>query len=649
MYELRGWIAQAIPAVWVALVVFQLSCGETSLLEQNTNDSNTVELEAPELAADGRPVGWTEATHGKTADADYAVVFPQDRVLRIDVTMTAASWQAMLEDMTANYGEFGTSNQGMGGGVGGDVGDTGANGGARAPGNIDPTVPVGGTDNGIPPEMLDVCDTLQEGDACTASFNGVEMEGTCTTGSDGQLICQPQMDGGAFPGNPGGGIPTDMPDFSDSCESLAEGDACTVLQNGTATQGTCATDTDSQLVCRTQEDPGSGNGVPGDGDVPNGGGAGGVVDDDTNPLLVPCKVVFEDKTWWYVGIRFKGFSSLTSTWNSGIYKLPFRFDFDAFDDDYPEVANQRFYGFEKLSLASNWSDSTYLREKVTHDVFREAGVPAPRTAFCRLYIDYGQGPIYFGLYALTEIPDQPMLEAQFGDDSGNLYKPTSTWASFDESDFDKETNKDEADFSDVQAAIAALNADRTDAAAWRAGLETTFNVDGFLRWLAVNTVIVNWDTYGQMAHNYYRYGNPQDAGRPNGIPWDNNMAFMDGMGGGQGAGGAIAGNGGLSLGLTEVQDQWPLIRYLLDDPTYQAAYVSHMRTFVEQVFDVATLQARFQAEHDLIAPYVVGEEGEQAGYTLLNSAEDFDTALTSLLQFVADRHDAAVEFLSTQP
>ena len=108
-------------------------------------------------------------------------------------------------------------------------------------------------------------------------------------------------------------------------------------------------------------------------------------------------------------------------------------------------------------------------------------------------------------------------------------------SSFDEASFDKETNKDESDWSDVIAAIEALNADKSDPAAWRAGLEAVFNVDEFLRWLAVNTTIQNWDTYGSMAHNYYLYGDPTDNGRLAWIPWDNNMALSgEGMGGGMG-------------------------------------------------------------------------------------------------------------------
>jgi spore coat protein H len=655
------------------LLALQASCGSTTPAGQTvTNDNAATNDNESANAGDSdnaRPAGWTDATHGKNATPDYAVVFPQGTVRRIDITISPSDWQAMLDDMTNSNGEFG-----QGGGVtpGGGATSNGVpspdtlaacadrqegdactltfNGtttegscAAAADGQLSCRAPMGPNGPGgggmnsngmLPPDMLTVCASLQEGDACAVSFNGTTVEGTCTALGVGQLVCQPPMGPGGLPNgmNSNGAA---SPEMVAACATLQEGDACTVSFNGAATEGTCAVTGDGQLACDVQMGPGGGG-------MPNGGGMLG--NDDTNPLEVPCTLVFEDQTWWYVGIRFKGFSSLSSTWSSGSYKLPFRLDFDEFEDEHPEIEDQRFFGFKELSLASNWSDRTYLREKVTHDIFREAGVPAPRTAFYRLYIDFGEGSQYFGLYAMTEIPDKPMLESQFGDDGGNLYKPTSTWASFNEDDFDKQTNKNAADWSDVQAAIAALHADRSDAAAWRAGLEAVFNVEGFLRWLAVNTVIVNWDTYGQMAHNYYLYGNPDDAGRLNWIPWDNNMAFMAGMGGGMG-GGAGGGDGGLSLGLTEVGEQWPLIRYLLDDAVYHAAYVAEVQAFVEGTFDVAAIQARFQAEHDLIAPYVTGAEGEQTGYTLLTDPQEFETALDDLLQFVAERSAAALEFL----
>jgi hypothetical protein len=61
-----------------------------------------------------RPEGWTDATHSNDVDPDYDTVFPQDEVNRIDITISAENWEAMLADMTDLYGEFSTGS-GMGG------------------------------------------------------------------------------------------------------------------------------------------------------------------------------------------------------------------------------------------------------------------------------------------------------------------------------------------------------------------------------------------------------------------------------------------------------------------------------------------------------------------------------------------------------
>ena len=124
---------------------------------------------------------------------------------------------------------------------------------------------------------------------------------------------------------------------------------------------------------------------------------------------MPCTVEFEGRTWRNVGIRFKGNSSLSSTWGRGVYKLPFRLDFDELEDRFPEVAKQRFLGFKSLSLTNGFSDPSLIRDKVMADLFREGGVRAARTGFVRLYVDRGQGPEYFGLYSMAEVPGKAML------------------------------------------------------------------------------------------------------------------------------------------------------------------------------------------------------------------------------------------------
>ena len=124
----------------------------------------------------------------------------------------------------------------------------------------------------------------------------------------------------------------------------------------------------------------------------------GLSDVDEGPIFVPAEVYYDDKQWYRVGLRFKGNSSLQTSWQQGILKLSFKMDFDEFEDDYPQINNQRFYGFKKFTLKNNFDDSSFLREKAAADVFRDSGMAISNTAFYTLYVDHGNGPEYFGLY-----------------------------------------------------------------------------------------------------------------------------------------------------------------------------------------------------------------------------------------------------------
>jgi len=421
----------------------------------------------------------------------------------------------------------------------------------------------------LPAELLTACEGMAAGDPCTAELAGVQISGACTV-SAGNTICQPASDGQ-------GGLP----------------------------------------------------------DVA-GGGLGGADLISATPIYVEASVEFKGRHWEHVGLRFKGNSSLASSWSGGSYKLPMRLNFDHFDDVYPETKKQRFWGFEQLSLSNGWSDPSLVRDKLGTDIFGDFGVPVPATAFYRVVVDHGEGPVYFGLYTAIELPsDHSFLDRSFGGHDGNLYKPEgtgATWSVFDTATLGKENHEDEADFSDASALFDALHADRTDSAAFRAGLEQRLNVDGFLRWLALNTLIQDFDTYGSMSHNYYLYADSADAGRFEWIPWDHTFAF----------GGAIGMGEALRLDLATVTDQWPLIRFLMDD----AVYGAHYRELVAEAASAYSkfAESHFQAAHDLIAEFVVGPNGEIEQHTLLASPEEFETAHTTLLAHPAQRAAAAASF-----
>ena len=332
-------------------------------------------------------------------------------------------------------------------------------------------------------------------------------------------------------------------------------------------------------------------------------GGQGLLETDENPIFVPAEVFYNGKQWYRTGVRFKGNSSLQSSWQAGILKLSFKLDFDEFEDDYPQIKNQRFYGFKKLSLKNNYDDKSMLREKVATDVFRNAGLVASHTAFYTVYVDHGNGPEYFGLYTLVEEVDDTVLEDQFSDDNGNLYKPDGDAASFangtfDEDEYVKKNNEDEADFTDIQSLLTILHdATRTsDAATWRTNLETVLDTDVFLKYLAVNTVIQNWDTYGRMTHNYFLYNNPA-TNKLTWIPWDNNESLQSGKQGGSHA---------LNFSGLNAND-WPLIGYLYQDEVYKAKYDTYVKETIEVAFNETSIQALYTSYGALIEQYATSE------------------------------------------
>lgn len=356
------------------------------------------------------------------------------------------------------------------------------------------------------------------------------------------------------------------------------------------------------------------------------GGNGGVmtIGSGQDPSYVAVTVSQGGKVWKQVGFRLKGNSTLSSQWSSGSYKLPFRLKFNAFDDIYyPGIYRQRFHGFKELSFSAGARDTTQLHEKLASDLLRRAGVPAARSAFYRVYLDIGTGLVYNGLYTALEIVDDTLVPDQFaGDTTGNIYKPESTLQTFRKSEFAKKNNDFAADYSDVAAFIAALNSSqrRTDAAGWRAALESTFDADGFLKWLAANNAMVNWDTYGGLAHNYYLYR--ARSGQLTWIPWDHNEALTGspGITGGSAGSMGIVSNG-LSLSMNEVTSSWPLLRYLADDPVYFERYRQYLKQFSAKVFVQSEFDALVDKHYGLIAPYIIGPDGELPTRTNTTEAE----------------------------
>jgi spore coat protein H len=369
--------------------------------------------------------------------------------------------------------------------------------------------------------------------------------------------------------------------------------------------------------------------------VPGGGGGDFGIE---NPVWVSADIEFEGITWTKVGLRYKGNSSLRSGYQKGTTKLPLKLDFDQFEDAYPEINNQRFFGFKQLTLSNAFSDGSYMRDALTASLLDEAGLIAARTAYYEIFLDYGQGQVNLGLYVAIEVIDDTVITRALGDDSGNIYEGDGPGTSLAkgvtiaqiQASFQKENNTETADWSDIRELWGILHSTERNinAVAWRARLEAAFDVDAFLEWLAIAAVLQHWDTYGSMSHNFYLYHDPV-SGRLIWISWDHNMVL--------GIGGGAGGPGGQSVSLDRenVGANWPLIRFLLDDPVYYTRYLDFMADFIRDIFDQERLKQQIQSTADLIAPFI-------------SSRISFDAAVQQLINNISQRHQAAEVFLTTQ-
>ena len=82
------------------------------------------------------------------------------------------------------------------------------------------------------------------------------------------------------------------------------------------------------------------------------------------------------------------------------------------------VDGQTYYGLNKLNLNNLYADATFMKDYLSYDLFRQAGVDAPLTSYVWLTVN-GKDQ---GLYLAIEDISESYLE-RTNDGAGELYKP----------------------------------------------------------------------------------------------------------------------------------------------------------------------------------------------------------------------------------
>ena len=153
-----------------------------------------------------------------------------------------------------------------------------------------------------------------------------------------------------------------------------------------------------------------------------------------------------------VAVRSRGFGS-----RNGV-KPGLRVNFARYD------AHQNFAGLNSVVLRNNVQDPSTLRERLAMLLFQRMGLPAPREAHARLYIN----DQFFGLYTIVEFVDEVFVRRVFGESEGYLYE--YQWAEpyrfeyrgsnpsrYSPSPFRPETHEYDPDAAPLEAMIRAIN------------------------------------------------------------------------------------------------------------------------------------------------------------------------------------------------
>jgi spore coat protein CotH len=225
-----------------------------------------------------------------------------------------------------------------------------------------------------------------------------------------------------------------------------------------------------------------------------------------------------NSTEWEVGIRLKGRASrrdLTA-------KAPFKIKMDKFVDD------QTLFGLQKLTLNNMVQDPSLVRESTVYRLFRNMGVPAPRTGYAAMYVT-SPGQVtneYFGLYLNIETPDEVMLERWFGNNTAHLYESaydTDVTTDYYHQYLDSIDVGSEDDVSDLTSFVTISDLTGSD---WWDVVRDRADMNEILALMGTDIFVSNWDGYTDFVRNNH-FAHFDLNGTLSIMPWGNDQVYPD--------------------------------------------------------------------------------------------------------------------------
>ncbi len=355
----------------------------------------------------------------------------------------------------------------------------------------------------------------------------------------------------------------------------------------------------------------------------------------------PARFIFihseEIDTFDNVGFRLRGNTSRYSA------KKSFTVSFNTF------YGGRKFKGIEKLNLNGEHNDPAIVRTQLSFDLYKKAGIPAPRTSHVELYINNE----YKGLYINVEHIDEEFAELRFGNKNGNLYKclyPATLeiigngnpeeykFMSGNRRAYELITNNETDDYSDLADFIEILN--NTPSGSLPEALEPVFNVNNYLKHLALEVLTGHWDGYSYNQNNFYLYHNTL-TGKFEFIPYDLDNTFgIDWF--------------GIDWAIRNIytwaeSEHRPLTNRLLQNQVYKDRFSFYMNEILEEYFNSVDFFPEIDAVKALITPSATNDLYRTYDYGW--SMVDFNNSYTTfnnqhvkygIKDYITTRHNNAV-------
>ena len=329
--------------------------------------------------------------------------------------------------------------------------------------------------------------------------------------------------------------------------------------------------------------------------------------------LYKADITIDGNTILSVGVRTKGFIGSLNPERPSI-----KVKFDEYLDQSPVA------GLDRLTLNNNVQDESLASQYLTYKLFNKAGIPAPRVSYAKVTVNEE----YLGVYTHIESVRAPFIKQHFEDNSGELYEGTI-------SDFYPKA------VENIEAKNKRTEKDRTQSKKLAQILETKesfnlskaekyVNVDQFIKFWAMESLLGFWDGYTNNQNNYYAYASPKDDMRFHFMPWGADGAFTESRG--------------------------PFSRFRGDGNEPKAVYTQSM--LANRLFQLDGVSTRYKVALENILMDVWNEEEIKDDVKRIHALtqdhlhprqERIDQGISRLIAFVEDRRSSIESELQDWP